>query len=268
MNTISFMSANFVARQLNYQMTEGWMQGERAANEYFRPLETFGERFAALLQEITALGFVALDIWTAHLNPLWATAEHIGITRDLLAQHGLQVTTLAGDFGDTRTEIEASCRLANALSINILGGHSGLLQTDCNLLRSILQAHGCRLGVENESEKTPQELLDKIGGTGGVIGACVDTGGFGTQGFDNVLALVELRNHLIHIHLKDVLAVGTHQSCRYGKGVVPIEKCVETLRRIGYTGAISIEHEPEQFDPTEDCKANLRMLRRWLAKGD
>jgi hypothetical protein len=58
------------------------------------------------------------------------------------------------------------------------------------------------------------------------------------------------------------VAAGGHVTCRFGKGVVPIQKCVETLQRLGYTGAISVEHEPEHFDPTEDCKATLRLLRR------
>ena len=30
MNMISFMTANYVARQIGYNMTEGWMQGDNA----------------------------------------------------------------------------------------------------------------------------------------------------------------------------------------------------------------------------------------------
>jgi L-ribulose-5-phosphate 3-epimerase len=266
-NQISFMSANFVARQLNYQMTEGWAQGDRATNAYFQPIDTFAQRFAALLAEIQTMGFTALDLWLPHLNPHWATTEHIATAQELLAQHGLTVTSLAGGFGATRTEVEASCRLAQALGTTILGGNSGLLATDRALLVAILHDHGVRLGIENHPEKTPQELLAKIGDSGdGVIGACVDTGWFGTHGFDAAFALVELRNHLVHIHLKDVLAAGGHESCRYGRGVVPIRLCLDTLDRIGYTGPISVEHEPEHGDPTEDCKANLRMVRRWLSR--
>jgi L-ribulose-5-phosphate 3-epimerase len=264
-NPISFMSANFVARQLNYQMTEGWGQGDRATNAYFQPIESFGERFAALLAEVQAMGFTAIDLWTAHLNPRWATPEHIATSQALLAQYGLTVTSLAGGFGATREEVTASCRLAQALGTTILGGNSGLLVTDRPLLVGILRDHGVRLGIENHPEKTPQELLAKLDdGDDGVIGACVDTGWFGTQGFDAAFALVELRNHLVHVHLKDVLAVGAHETCRYGRGVVPIKLCVETLIRIGYSGPISVEHEPERADPTTDCKNNLRMLQRWF----
>jgi len=269
MNLVSFMSANFVARQLNYHMTEGWGQGDRATNDYFRPVETFAERFAAMVQEVRAMGFTAIDLWTGHLNPQWATAQHVAIAQEQLANCELRVASLAGGFGNTKEEFEHSCRLAVAMGTTVLGGNAGLLKTDRPLLIALLKAHGVRLGIENHPEKTAQELLDKIGDGGdGVIGAAVDTGWFGTQGFDVVLALVELRNHLFHVHCKDVLAVGAHETCRFGKGIVPIERCVETLQRIGYTGAISVEHEPDHFDPTADVRASLRLLQRWLGKAN
>ena len=45
MRKISFMSANFVAREIGYNMDSGWMQGDTATNEHFSPLATFEERF-------------------------------------------------------------------------------------------------------------------------------------------------------------------------------------------------------------------------------
>ena len=37
------------------------------------------------------------------------------------------------------------------------------------------------------------------------------------------------------------------------------------VRRYADTPSISIEHEPESFDPTEDIKASYATLKRWLA---
>ena len=68
-----------------------------------------------------------------------------------------------------------------------------------------------------------------------------------------------LPRYAIHVR-----APGSHETCRYGQGIVPIQACVEALQQLGYQGAISVEHEPEDFDPTEDCKANLALLRQWL----
>jgi L-ribulose-5-phosphate 3-epimerase len=40
MTRISFMTANYVARPLAYNMTRGWAQGDAAANAAFRPLDS------------------------------------------------------------------------------------------------------------------------------------------------------------------------------------------------------------------------------------
>ena len=112
---ISFMSANFVARQVNYQMTEGWMQGDDATNAWFAPIATYEMRFGKMLQEVAELGFNAIDIWLPHLNPSWATAEHISIAKEQLEKNGLRVASLAGWFGNSVEEVAKACRLARAL---------------------------------------------------------------------------------------------------------------------------------------------------------
>jgi L-ribulose-5-phosphate 3-epimerase len=264
-NPISFMTANYVARQLGYHMTGGWGQGDKATQDHFKPIETFGERFEEILKDVRGMGFDAIDIWTGILNPPWATPEHSRIARDLLDKHNLQVVSLAGGFGSTPEEFEAACKLAAALGTRVLGGNTAMREKDRAFVVNTLKKYNVLLGLENHPEKTPQELLDKIGDGGdGTIGACVDTGWYGTQGYDAAKALEELGDHLMHVHLKDVLALGTHDTCRLGKGVVPVEQCVRTLQRIGYQGAISIEHEPENYDPSEDVKAGAAMVRQWL----
>ncbi len=265
MNTISFMTANYVARQVGYHMSGGWEQGDRATNEYFRPLDTFAQRFEALLAEIKNMGFDAIDLWLSHLNYVWATDEHIHIARELLAHHDLQVVSLAGWLGSTPGEFRRTCEIAVAVGTPLLGADTSMLHKDRQFVVQMLKEHDLRLGIENHPEKTPEDVLAKIGDGGdGYIGATVDTGWFGTQGYDAAQAIVRLRDHLFHVHLKDVRASGAHETCRYGEGIVPVEQCVRTLQEIGYTGPISVEHEPELFDPTEDCKAGLRMLSAWL----
>jgi sugar phosphate isomerase/epimerase len=266
MNTISFMSANYVARYVNYAMTGGWGQGDRATNEHFRPIETFAERFEEIVTDIRAQGFAAMDLWLSHLNYSWASDEHIALARDVLRRHQIEVVSLAGWLGSTRDEFRRTCEIAVALDTTILGANTSMLEKDRGFVVGLLKEYDLKLGIENHPEKTPEELLAKIGdGGAGRIGATVDTGWFGTQGYDAAQALDRLGEHLLHVHLKDVLAPGAHETCRYGQGVVPIEACVRRLQALGYTGAISVEHEPEHFDPTEDCKVAFQMLRGWLA---
>src|SRR5262249_50311724 len=126
-------------------------------------------------------------------------------------------------------------------------------------------------GIENHpEERTPADVLARIAsaadaGYAGVFGTTVDTGWWGTHGYDAAQAIEELGEHVLHVHLKDVLAVGEpHETCRWGDGVVPLEACVRTLQRLGYEGAIAVEHEPETYDPTEDVRAMRAELEAWL----
>ena len=264
-NPLSFMSANYVARPLGYDMTGGWGQGDRAANAYYAPLDTFPERFREMLRDVRALGFEAVDVWTSHLNPAWATPQHIQAAKDLLDEQDLRVPSLAGWFGSHPQEFEGSCRIAEALGCALLGGSTSMLQKDRDFVTQTLRAAGLRLGIENHPEKTPEELREKIGDGAGIIGATVDTGWFATQGYDAAVALEELRDVLFYVHLKDVREVGAHDTCCYGEGVVPLRACVRVLDETGYRGAICVEHEPERFDPTEDVRVSRELLEGWMA---
>ncbi len=268
-NLLSFMSANFVARELGYQMTRGWGEGDQATQAAFRPIETFAARFDALLHEIRAAGFDAMDLWTGHLNPAWATDEHLAAAQAALAHHGLVVCSLAGWFGSTRGEFERACQIAVALGCPALGGATSLADDDRAWVVETLQRYGLRLGLENHPESDPAQILERIGdGGGGAIGTTVDTGWYATQGADAAAAIERLAGHLVVMHLKDVLPGSEHQTCRFGEGIVPLRACVEALRRVGYTGPIAIEHEPEHSDPTEIVKANAALLRGWLAEAE
>lgn len=257
---VAFMTANYVARETGWTM-HGWGHGDRATNESFRPLETYGDRLDALLGDVRRLGFDTIDLWGAHLHPEWATEEHVALARELLARHSLRVTTYAA-WIDTGS-VERACELAAAVGTSVVGaGASGNL----GALVPVLRERGVCLAIENHSERTPADLLAKIAVGQGAFAATLDTGWWATHGYDPVQAIDELSAHIRHVHLKDVRAEGEpHESCRWGEGIVDVRGCVEKLKAVGYTGPISIEHEPEDHDPSEECRAMLVELREWLA---
>ena len=254
------MTANYVARETGWAM-HGWGHGDRATNEFFAPLDTYGERLDELLARIRGLGFDTIDLWGAHLSPDWATEEHVAAARECLDRHGLAVATYATWIG--RGNVARACELARAVGTSVIGGG---ISGDPAELAPVLRQHGVRVGIENHPERTPAEVLAKVEQGEGTLGATVDTGWWGTQGYDPVRALEELAPHLLHVHLKDVRAQGEpHETCRWGEGIVDAEGCVRALRRLGYEGAIAVEHEPEDHDPTEECRAMLAELEGWLA---
>lgn len=263
MNTISFISANFVARELGYHMTEGWGQGDSATQAFYQPIDSFEDRFAAMLDEVRALGFSALDLWGAHLHASWATDEHLRIAKALLDVKRLTVISLAA-WTDSAATLRGFCKVAQGVGADIIAGGAPFLSTHRSEAVAILKDHGVRLAIENHPEKTPDELLRQIGdGADGSVGAAPDTGWWGTQGYSAADALRELLPVSLTVHLKDVKAQGAHETCRLGDGIVDIAACVQVLKEYGYSGPIGIEHEPETFDPSEDVLESKARLERW-----
>ncbi|WP_426764680.1 sugar phosphate isomerase/epimerase family protein [Pseudarthrobacter sp. 1G09] len=266
---ISFMGANLVAQQLDWNMTEGWNQGDTAANDWYRPIETFEERFGVFVQSVAEAGFANVDVWHPQLNYEWATDEHIAAAQRVLQKHQVNVASYGSDFGDTVEKFHRANAIAKALGTNILGGQTPLLFSNRASVIAILKEFGNVLALENLNEKTAAELLEQIGsGHDGVLGATVDTGWFGTQGFDAARAIRELGSNVIYVHLKDVRAVGAHDTCAYGDGIVPIDECVRAIREIGYDKPISIEHEPERYNPFPEVLRSRGRLVELLAEAE
>jgi L-ribulose-5-phosphate 3-epimerase len=275
-NVISCHSANFVARELAYRMPGGWADGDRSTVAAYRPLETFGEKFEGLLDEIGRTGFAALDLWDAHLHFNWASPLHIALARRALAKRGLTVVSLGGWLGRRPEQFEAACILARALGVPLLAGGADLLPADRAAMIELLERYDLRFAYENHPEKTPAQTLALIGDDSPRIGTCVDTGWYATQGYDAARAIRELAARLMHVHLKDVLPGPAHEGCRYGRGALPVRSCVEALVEIDYRGAISVELEPpvrpehwgdrDRFDARADIAANREMLVGWLSE--
>ncbi len=275
MHTFSFMTANFVARQLNYQMPGGWGEGDQATQAWFAPIETFEARFRELLAEVKTLGFEAIDLWVAQLHPRWATPEHVALAKAVLTEQALRVVSLAGGFGSSLAEFRAACRLAQELDCPVLGGGTPLLQSDRAGMVAALREFGVIYALENHPEKSVDEVLAKLGaGDEDVIGVAADTGWFATAGVDPVEALRRLAPRLKHVHLKDVLPPRSektgypfidmgHETCALGDGDVAIEQCLRVLSDADYAGALAIEHEPEIGSPIEAVKVSLERAREW-----
>lgn len=264
MTEIAFCTANFAYRQAGYPGVDDWGLACRTTRLYLTPLETYEARFDAIIAEVQALGFNVIDLWTEHLALRWLTEDHIEAAARVLERRGVRVAAMAGGFGDTPEEFDLSCRIAVRINARVLGGATGLLKTDRQLLIEKLEHHDLRYAFENHPEKTPEEILEKIGEPHPRIGACVDTGWFGVHGYNAADAIRALGPRVLHVHLKDVLRAEKHETCRFGRGVVPLRECVQALREIGYGGAIDIEHEPEGFDPEADIRYSLELLQGWL----
>lgn len=275
--SFSFVTANFVARQIGYRMDKGWMQGDDAANAWFAPLATFHERFEAMLLEVKALGFSSIDLWAAHLHFRWATLQHVETARMLVGKHGFAVRSYAAWVPGDASDLHAACRLCVVLEMPVISGHIELFAKNRAAAVAILREYGVAYAIENHPEKNAAEMWARLGqGDEDVVGVALDTGWCATQGWDSLLAVKEFGARIKAVHLKDVKAKRAektglafvdmgHETCRHGEGVVPMQAILAVLRESEFRGPMSIEHEPEMHDPSEDVRASRELAERWWA---
>jgi sugar phosphate isomerase/epimerase len=163
----------------------------------------------------------------------------------------------------SRGDAERVYNVAQAIGAPLLG--VGLNPTNAALAYELGKEYGIKYAIENHPEKTPQELLARIGEYGEVIGVTQDTGFWGQFGYDAVKATHELKDHLLHMHLKQVRQTAeSWHSCAYDEGVVDVKGVAQALQEIGYSGAISVEHEPAHEDPLPAVARSAQQLRSWL----
>lgn len=266
MNSISFITANFVGRELGYQVTEGWYQGNNATNDYFRPIDTFRKRFNALLREIKDLGFQAIDLWMAHLHWAWATNNHTKIANSLIAKHRMKISSMAGNWGENQLEFEAACRLANAMEVRLLTGSAPFLASHRKTAVEILRRYNLEIALVNRREKDTDSMLRRIGyDNHDIIGVAFDTAGFHRMGVDLMEAFEALAPNLKLVRLKNIKSTRAASTCLYSKGCIPMENCVSKLKEIKFNGNLTIEHYRFDKNPAEECRQNFELVKNWLS---
>ncbi|WEG12580.1 sugar phosphate isomerase/epimerase [Pullulanibacillus sp. KACC 23026] len=264
--TFAFMTANFVARELNYTDSLDWGKCHQATVEAFHGPQ-FSAKFEELILEIKGMGFDAIELWVAHLDPFKATPEMIEQANAILKKYEMSVISYTAGFGEPGITHEDAVQIfetAKAIGAPVFA--QGFHPDNGPLVSELAEAYTIKVGLENHPEKTPQEVIDKVGPFSPWVGSAIDTGWFATQGYDPVQAVYDLKDYIVHVHLKDVKAPGAHDTCALGDGIVDIKGVMAALKEIGFTGPMTVEHEPHTYDPTEEVKVSLERVKAWQAE--
>ncbi len=247
---IAFNTANLVARVTGYRFTMAdW------GTQHEKTAAAMNEReWAGICREIAAAGYQAVEVWVAHCDPRVTDEPRARAFRKILDDNGLAPIGLAGALTDGSARI---CRWLGIPAAN--GGFWGTNPAD---VRRIVAATGLQFNYENHPEKSVDEILAQVEGGGPGNGLCIDTGWLGTNGIDAASAIHTLGPLVRHVHVKDVRAAGSHDTCPLGSGCVGIAGVIAALKEIGYTGWYSWEDEPEDRNPMEIAG----QMREWIAR--
>jgi len=260
----SVVTANYVTRVFGYEPPKpfDWGRCEEATKDQFTSWGWEME-WATICREVADLGVEAIEVWVAHLPYDRVDERHVKQFARIISDHGLKVSAYAGWFGGpnhTKEDYERACVAANILTAPYLQGGIAWDRLDVSL--PVLRAHGVKVTIENHpGMETPEKMLAQIAAAPDVLGAGPDTGWFAVVNIDAADAVRTLGSHVWHVHWKDMEATGAHHSCAMGYGVVGLERVLDVLNGLGYSGYLSLEHEPEEGDPVPAVRKGLEWLR-------
>jgi sugar phosphate isomerase/epimerase len=121
-------------------------------------------------------------------------------------------------------------------------------------------------GPEDKFFPSPYDVYKHIKGRDKHMGMCVDIGHTWRAGVDPTKAILELRDRVYDLHVKDLADLKNRDSqVIVGKGAIDFPGLFRALVKIGYTGHVGLEYEIDADNPLPGMLQSFAYMRGVLA---
>ncbi len=203
------------------------------------------------------------DARQPYWHPSWIEADRH--YRQVRVDHTRRALSLARDLGAPSISTEPGGPLEPGAS------WSEALALFVETLKPVVEhAEKCQVALLIEPE--PGLLLETADQfeefashfTSPAVGLNFDLGHFYCAGDDPVEALHRLKSHIQHIHLEDIASDRVHSHLIPGDGSIDLSGVLQAIRRIDYSGWVTIELYPYADDPDRAAQVSLVRVRKML----
>jgi sugar phosphate isomerase/epimerase len=121
-------------------------------------------------------------------------------------------------------------------------------------------------GPEDKFFPSPYDVYKAVKGRDKYLGMCVDIGHTWRAGTDPTKAVLELRDRVYDLHVKDLRDLKNRDSqVIVGKGAIDFPALFRALIKIGYTGHVGLEYEIDVDNPLPGMQQSFAYMRGVLA---
>lgn len=121
-------------------------------------------------------------------------------------------------------------------------------------------------GPEDKFFPSPYDVYKHVKGRDKHMGLCVDIGHTWRAGVDPTKAVLELRDRVYDLHVKDLADLKNKDSqVIVGKGAIDFPGLFRALVKIGYTGHVGLEYEIDADNPLPGMLQSFAYMRGVLA---
>lgn len=204
------------------------------------------------LETLKKMNVHYLCIKNFHL-PLNSTDEQIDAFKAKLQKNDVTGYAVGPLYMKSKQEVDRCFEYAKRVGVNLIVGvpdykllpYVNKKVKEYNI-RLAIHLHGPDLKVYPDAEDVWNHVKD----LDPRMGMCLDIGHDTRSGKDVVADLKKYNSRIFDIHLKDVTGhTKLGYSLEVGRGVIDFPSFVRMLRKVKYSGVVSLEHEKDMNNP-------------------
>lgn len=185
--------------------------------------------------------------------PFNSTDEQIAQFHEKLKEAGVTGYAVGPVYMKSEAEIDRAFNYAKRVGVKLIVGVPNielLPYVDKKVkeygFNYAIHLHGPDIAMYQDAD----EVWNHVKGLDPRIGMCLDIGHDTRNGKDPVADLEKYHTRVFDIHIKDVTGASKlGYSLEIGRGIIDFPAFVKMLRKVGYTGVCSLEHEKDMNDP-------------------
>jgi len=210
------------------------------------------------------VGVTNLSLKEFHL-PLDSTQEKATEVISAFKTGGITIYAVGVIYMKDKAEVDRAFDYAKKVNVNLIVGvpeYELLSYTE-----EKVKATGIRIAIHNHGPEDkrypgPKDVFDRIKNMDAGMGLCLDIGHAIRAGADPAKAIVDYKQRMFDLHIKDVSkAAQDGKAIEVGRGVVDFPALVAALRKINYAGKCSIEFEKDMKDSLPGIAESVGFFR-------
>lgn len=243
------------------------VEGKRGSDDFKIGVAGFTYRQFSIdetLSQLEQMGVKYLSIKDFWL-PLKSTKEEMESFKAKCASHNVNGYILGPIYMNSEAEVDRAFDYAARYGSTMFIGVPKYELIDYVIrkvadtgIRVAIHTHGPDGQPFPNIQKVVELVKDPLLG----VGCCMDLGHSVRMGEDIVKDMKKYRQWIYDIHIKDESEASPKgQTWEMGRGVMDFKPIIETLRKIGYTGVVSLEFEKNGDNPSMGVAESIGYLR-------
>lgn len=185
--------------------------------------------------------------------PLNSNEEQIAAFHKKLADHNVTGYAVGPIYMKSEAEVDRAFEYAKRVGVKLLVGVPNYELLD--YVEKKVKQYDIKLAIHLHGPDMPMypdatDIWNNVKDRDARMGMCLDIGHNLRYASDSLKDLKRYSSRVFDIHLKDVTGTTkADRSLEVGRGVIDFPEFIRILRKINYTGSVSLEYEKEMKDP-------------------